>query len=78
MEKLNLPAVELRISMEKEVTTVFDILRKKNIVLTPEEWVRQHFIHFLIDHLNYPKSLIKVETGHTFNGDASPVRHNPL
>lgn len=37
------------------------------VVLTPEEWVRQHFIHFLINELNYPKSLIKIESGVGYN-----------
>jgi hypothetical protein len=46
---------------------IFDFLRKRFIVLTPEEWVRQHFIHYLIDHLNYPRALIKIEGGLTFN-----------
>lgn len=46
---------------------IFDIIRKKYIVLTPEEWVRQHFIHFLVFSLNYPKSLFKVESGLNYN-----------
>ncbi len=40
---------------------IFDIIRKKYIVLTPEEWVRQHVVHFLINEKNYPKSLISIE-----------------
>lgn len=40
---------------------IFDIIRKKNILLTPEEWVRQHLLHYLIYDLNYPKSMIAVE-----------------
>lgn len=40
---------------------IFDEIRKKNILLTPEEWVRQHILHHLVYDLNYPKSLIAVE-----------------
>ncbi len=42
---------------------IFDVIRKKYIVLTPEEWVRQHLIHYLINQMNYPRSLIAVEDG---------------
>lgn len=48
-------------------TCIFDVIRKKYIVLTPEEWVRQHFIHFLINSYKYPKSLMKVESGLKYN-----------
>jgi hypothetical protein len=61
MQKLNLPACNFRIKKDKEVMHIFDIIRKKYIVLTPEEWVRQHFLHFLIEKKQYPKSLIAVE-----------------
>ena len=46
---------------------IFDKLRKKYMVLTPEEWVRQHFVHFLIDKKNYPTSLIALEKQLTIN-----------
>lgn len=46
---------------------VFDQIRKKYIVLTPEEWVRQHFINYLIVELGYPKGLINVEQGLRYN-----------
>ena len=46
--------------MEKK-QKIFDILRKKYFILTPEEWVRQHFIHLLIEHLGYPASLLANE-----------------
>ena len=46
---------------------VFDLIRKKYIVLTPEEWVRQHFINYLITELGYPKTLINVEQGLKYN-----------
>lgn len=61
MHKLNLPAYSFKIIKKKEKFYIFDDIRKKNIFLTPEEWVRQHFIQFLIQEKNYPKSLIAVE-----------------
>ena len=44
-----------------EKPTIWDILRQKFIALTPEEWVRQHFVHLLTDHLGYPQSLMANE-----------------
>ncbi len=61
MEKLNLPDCSLKIKNEEGNEFVFDIVRKKYVTLTPEEWVRQHFIHLMINHLAYPKSLISLE-----------------
>jgi hypothetical protein len=61
MFKLNLPKYPFKLSKKKEKIYIFDTIRKKDIYLTPEEWVRQHFIQFLINEQNYPKSLIAVE-----------------
>jgi len=67
MKTLNLPPYEYKLKQEEEKIFIFDALRKKYIVLTPEEWVRQHFIQYIINSLNYPRSLIKVEGGLTYN-----------
>lgn len=67
MQQLNLPPFEYKIREIEGKPAIFDILRKKYIILTPEEWVRQHFIHFLISHYRYPRSLIKIESGHKYN-----------
>lgn len=67
MVKLNLPSFEFELRQEGGRVQIFDPLRKRHVTLTPEEWVRQHFIHYLIHHLKYPRSLIKVEGGLTFN-----------
>ncbi|MDQ3191713.1 MAG: type I restriction enzyme HsdR N-terminal domain-containing protein [Bacteroidota bacterium] len=48
-------------------TQIFDKIRKKYVVLTPEEWVRQHFINFLFTQKNYPLSLMKIEKGLKYN-----------
>lgn len=49
---------------------LFDAIRKKNIVLTPEEWVRQHFVQFLINQKKYPRGFIRLEGGHRLYGKA--------
>lgn len=66
--ELNLPISQLRIAEENGVFKVFDILRKKNVILTPEEFVRQSFISWLIHGLNYPPSLMANEISISLNG----------
>jgi len=63
MEKLVFPPFEYNLGNQQGKVSIFDIIRKKHIILTPEEWVRQHLVHFFINQLNYPKSLISVEDG---------------
>ncbi|WP_276370020.1 type I restriction enzyme HsdR N-terminal domain-containing protein [Chryseolinea sp. H1M3-3] len=67
MVKLNLPAIDVELKRSQDKIFIFDFLRKRFVVLTPEEWVRQHFLHYLINDLKYPRSLIKVEGGLMFN-----------
>ena len=61
LPKLNLPNAELKIKLVEETTQVFDEVRKKYFKLTPEEWVRQNFIHYLNKKKNYPFGLMGVE-----------------
>lgn len=61
MIQLNLPDYPIRLSGTQEHPSIFDILRRKYVTLTPEEWVRQHFIHFLINQKNYPVTLLANE-----------------
>lgn len=61
MIRLNLPSYQIKLSGTKERPTIFDILRRKYVALTPEEWVRQHFVHFLVEHKGYPASLLANE-----------------
>ncbi len=61
MTRLNLPPFEIKLRGTKAQPQIFDILRKKYIALTPEEWVRQHFVHFLVEHKGYPASLMANE-----------------
>ncbi len=67
MESLNLPKYEPRIERRDGKLVIFDPIRKKLIVLTPEEWVRQHFLNYMIETLGYPKSRIRVESGVSYN-----------
>ena len=67
MDNLNLPRFDIQVKETEKGTVIFDIIRKKYIVLTPEEWVRQHLVNYLINHKGYPKSLIKVESGLKYN-----------
>ena len=61
MPKLNLPNVVLKTKLVEGTTQVFDAVRKKYLILTPEEWVRQHFIHYLNSEKKYPLGLMGVE-----------------
>ena len=61
MTRLNLPPIEIKLRGTKAQPQIFDILRKKYIALTPEEWVRQHFVHFLVEHKGYPAALMANE-----------------
>lgn len=54
-------AYDFKIRKEENQSFIFDIIRKKYLLLTPEEWIRQHWIHFLIEEKKYPRSLIAVE-----------------
>jgi hypothetical protein len=67
MYKLNLPEFDLRLKNAEGKVWIFDGIRKKYIVLTPEEWVRQHFVNYLVAHKKYPRSLIRVESGLVYN-----------
>ncbi len=67
MHQLNLPTYKFKIKSNENKYAIFDIVRKKYVSLTPEEWVRQHFIHYLIEEKKYPISLIAIEKKITIN-----------
>ena len=67
MHQLNLPTYKFKIKSNENKYAIFDIVRKKYVSLTPEEWVRQHFIHYLIEEKRYPISLIAIEKKITIN-----------
>ena len=68
MQKLNFNDYSFRFKNSENKVSIFDEIRKKFILLTPEEWVRQHVIRFLMDEKNYPKSYINVEKAVKING----------
>ncbi len=61
MYRLNLPQYKIKIAEKNGKPAILDILRRKYVALTPEEWVRQHFVHYLIEHKGYPASLLANE-----------------
>ena len=68
MQQLDFPYYNFRFKNSENKVAIFDEIRKKFIILTPEEWVRQHVVHFLIIEKKYPKSLINVEKSLKING----------
>ena len=61
MYRLNLPQYEIKVAERNGKTVIFDNLRRRFVSLTPEEWVRQHFVHFLTGHKGYPAALLANE-----------------
>ena len=68
MQKLNFPAYTFRFKNSENKVAIFDDIRKKFILLTPEEWVRQHVVKFLLEEKKYPKAHINVEKVLKING----------
>ena len=68
MQKLNFPTYSFRLKNRENKRFIFDDIRKKFVVLQPEEWVRQHCINYLVVLKNYPKTLINVEKELKING----------
>jgi predicted type IV restriction endonuclease len=68
MLSLNLPAFDTKITTRKGKKVIFDVIRKRYVALTPEEWVRQHFVNYLIAHKGFPKTLMANEVHLNLNG----------
>lgn len=64
---LNLPSFDCKVTKTEDKVYIFDEIRKKNLVLTSEEWVRQHFVHLLVSHYHYSKNLLRLEGGFSYN-----------
>lgn len=58
MQALNLPPYDVKLRGTREKPEIFDFLRRRFVALTPEEWVRQHFTHWLVEHKGYPQALL--------------------
>ncbi|MEN6454118.1 MAG: type I restriction enzyme HsdR N-terminal domain-containing protein [Prolixibacteraceae bacterium] len=69
LTKLNLPSYSFRTRQEADKTYIFDEIRKKYLLLTPEEWVRQNFIRYLTGEKNFPAALMIIERGLKVNGN---------
>ena len=70
MQQLNLPPFNIKVAEREGQTTIYDFLRHRYLRLTPEEWVRQHFTHFLVEHKGYPTALLANEVTIDVNGVA--------
>ena len=68
MQDLDFPKFDYRFKSTENKLSIFDVIRKKFVVLQPEEWVRQHCVHFLMNQKKYPKTLINVEKKLVING----------
>lgn len=66
--QLNFPTYNFNVKNTENGNYIFDIVRKKYVLLTPEEWVRQHLLHYLRDECKCPMSLVAVEKGLVYNG----------
>ena len=67
MLSLNLPAFDAKIAARNGKNVIFDVIRRRYVALTPEEWVR-HFVHFLLAHKGYPQALMANEVQVQLNG----------
>ncbi|WP_300565116.1 type I restriction enzyme HsdR N-terminal domain-containing protein [Flavobacterium sp.] len=68
MQKLNFPSYTFRFKNSENKVSIFDEIRKKFMLMTPEEWVRQNVVRFLLEEKKYPKSYINVEKIIRMNG----------
>ncbi len=68
MQRLNLPAAAFDVRQVEGKREILDPLRRKYVRLTPEEWVRQHLVQYLISELGYPRGLIAIEKGIDLHG----------
>tara|TARA_B100000927_G_scaffold3972_1_gene3161 strand:- start:2174 stop:2620 length:447 start_codon:yes stop_codon:yes gene_type:complete len=67
MVELNIPTQDIDVKIIESKNYIFDSIRKKYLILTPEEWVRQNLVRYFINDLNYPKGLIKTESSLKYN-----------
>lgn len=68
MLSLNLPVFDAKIAVRDGKRVIFDCIRRRYVALTPEEWVRQHFVHFLTERKGYPQALMANEIQVLLNG----------
>ena len=68
MQALNLPPFDARIDTKEGKHFILDVIRRRYVALTPEEWVRQHFVHYLITYKGFPRTLMANEVQLSLNG----------
>jgi len=68
MEQLNLPTYDYELRNDNGRIVILDPIRKRFVSLTPEEWVRQHFVQYLMSHLSVPQGLIQIEVSIPIRG----------
>lgn len=68
MLSLNLPVYDAKIIIRNGKNVIFDQIRKRYVALTPEEYVRQHFVQYLMNHKSYPIALLANEVTIRLNG----------
>lgn len=68
MQALNLPPFDARIDTKEGKHFILDVIRRRYVALTPEEWVRQHFVHYLIAYKGFPRTLMANEVQLCLNG----------
>ena len=76
MIKLNLPPYPARVTEDQGKAKILDVLRRRYVALTPEEWVRQHFVHYLIEYKHYPAALLANEVRLTIGGKSVYIYGN--
>ena len=74
LQPLQLPPYPFKITEHNGILTLFDEIRKKHIIITPEEWVRQHFVQYLINQKNYPARDIMMSVAGLLAGN---LKQNP-
>ncbi len=67
MPQLNFPSYKLKVRKTNGKLYVYEAIRRKYVRLSPEEWVRQHAVHYLLEELGYPHAMIKTESGHKYH-----------
>ncbi len=67
MQTLHLPPFAYKVKQIGPKIHIYDVIRRQYVVLTPEEWVRQHVVHWLANGFGYPKSLMQIESGLRYN-----------
>lgn len=70
MLSLNLPSYRPKVSQKNGKCMIFDPIRRKEVALTPEEWVRQHFVNYLVSEKDYPNELIANEVSISLNNQS--------